>query len=402
MRALVLEGGGAKGAYHVGAWKALDERGEKFDIVTGTSIGALNGSLYAQGDLELAIDLWSNLSAEQVVAGDTELLEKLINFNVTSEDFLPAIYYLRSVIGKMGLDISPLRKLVKDTIDEEKVRNSKTKLGIVTVSLTDFKPIEVGIDEIPKDLLHEYLLASANLPIFKMNRTQGKIYIDGGFYDNLPINLAKRMGATSFTTIELGAIGIKRIPKNIERRRIVPVDNVGKILEFTTDNAKKNLKLGYFDAIKVMDEQLGIRYYIEKAVDDKHVFESLMGLDKMALSNLARVMGYDGMDPRRFTFEKLTPHLAEMLGLDSKSSYTEILIALLENIGDSVGMERFKVRKMSDWIQEIHNLYKPGGIRTNELNLFEKMFFQVNVMSDAQRNIFYKTVYEKLMYEVKL
>jgi NTE family protein len=402
MKALILEGGGAKGAYHVGAWQALEERGEKFDIVTGTSIGALNGSLYVQGDLEKAIDLWSDLTPDKVVAGDTELLEKLIKFNVTSEDFLPAIHYLRKIIGKMGLDITPLKNLVRDHIDENRVRASKIKLGMVTVSLTDVKPIEVSIDDIPEGQLHEYLLASSNLPIFKMNKTKGKLYIDGGFYDNLPLNLAKKMGATSFTTIELGAMGIKRIPKDIERRRIVPVDNVGGLLEFTKENAKRNLKLGYFDAIKVLDEQKGIRYYIDKEIDDKKVHAVLMNLNESSLKHLATLTGFDGMDPRRFTFEKLTPHLAEMLGLDARANYTDIVIALLENISDTVELDRFKVRNINEWIDEIQGKYKPGKILTSELNRFEKMFLQVNVMSDSNRKMYYKTIYEKLMYEVKL
>jgi NTE family protein len=321
---------------------------------------------------------------------------------VTSEDFLPAMYYLRNVIGKMGLDITPLRNLVRNNIDESRVRESKIKLGIVTVSLTDFKPIEVSIDDIPQGQLHEYLLASANLPIFKMNRTQGKLFIDGGFYDNLPLNLAKQMGATSFTTIELGAIGMKRIPKDIERRRIVPVDNVGGLLEFTKENARRNLKLGYFDAIKVLDEQKGIRYYINKEIDEKRVQSVLMNLNEPSLKHLATMMGYDGMDPRRFTFEKLTPQLADMLGLDAKASYSDIIIALLENISDSISLNRYKVRNFNAWIDEIHGIYKPGKILTSELNRFEKMFLQVNVMSDSHRNMFYKTIYENLMYEVKL
>ena len=45
MKALVLSGGGAKGSYQLGVWKALRELNIKFDIITGTSVGALNGAL---------------------------------------------------------------------------------------------------------------------------------------------------------------------------------------------------------------------------------------------------------------------------------------------------------------------------------------------------------------------
>ena len=55
---LVLEGGGAKGAYQIGAWKALKEAGVKIKGVAGTSVGALNGALICMGDLEQAEKLW--------------------------------------------------------------------------------------------------------------------------------------------------------------------------------------------------------------------------------------------------------------------------------------------------------------------------------------------------------
>ena len=61
MLGLALEGGGAKGAFHIGAVKALLENGYEFDGVVGTSIGAFNGALISQGDFEKAYDLWINM-----------------------------------------------------------------------------------------------------------------------------------------------------------------------------------------------------------------------------------------------------------------------------------------------------------------------------------------------------
>lgn len=58
MLGLALEGGGAKGAYHMGVVKAYFEEGYYFDGVVGTSIGALNGAIIAQGDFELGYELW--------------------------------------------------------------------------------------------------------------------------------------------------------------------------------------------------------------------------------------------------------------------------------------------------------------------------------------------------------
>ena len=65
--AFVLSGGGAKGGYEIGFLKAINELSIHPDIVTGTSIGALNGCLIAQQDDQIAYDLWKNLTVDQVV-----------------------------------------------------------------------------------------------------------------------------------------------------------------------------------------------------------------------------------------------------------------------------------------------------------------------------------------------
>ena len=56
--AVALEGGGAKGAYQVGVWQALEEAGVKYNAVSGTSVGALNGALMTMRDLPAAIRCW--------------------------------------------------------------------------------------------------------------------------------------------------------------------------------------------------------------------------------------------------------------------------------------------------------------------------------------------------------
>ena len=61
-----------------------------------------------------------------------------------------------------------------ELIDEEKIRSSGKDFGIVSVSLTDFKPLEIYIENIPLGQLVEYLLASAYLPVFKTERIDGK------------------------------------------------------------------------------------------------------------------------------------------------------------------------------------------------------------------------------------
>ena len=65
-RAVVLAGGGSRGAYQIGVWQALRELGIEYHIVTGTSVGALNGAMMVQGDYDLALHLWQQLVTTDV------------------------------------------------------------------------------------------------------------------------------------------------------------------------------------------------------------------------------------------------------------------------------------------------------------------------------------------------
>ena len=63
MKALVLTGGGAKGAWQAGVMKALHERGERYDMIVGTSVGAINGAGYSFGGVDRLISLWTGITS---------------------------------------------------------------------------------------------------------------------------------------------------------------------------------------------------------------------------------------------------------------------------------------------------------------------------------------------------
>ena len=71
--ALVLSGGGTRGAYQVGVWKALQDLGIKVKAITGTSIGSLNGALILQGDTDGMIDIYKNLKMEDFIIVENQI-----------------------------------------------------------------------------------------------------------------------------------------------------------------------------------------------------------------------------------------------------------------------------------------------------------------------------------------
>ena len=88
MLGLALEGGGAKGAYEIGAYRALTELGYRFDVICGVSIGAINAALLAQGDCERAAEFWETMSNDDLFSekdrGFLEVINRQVNLNTLS------------------------------------------------------------------------------------------------------------------------------------------------------------------------------------------------------------------------------------------------------------------------------------------------------------------------------
>ena len=157
MLGLALEGGGAKGAFHIGAVKALLENGYEFDGVVGTSIGAFNGALISQGDFEKAYDLWINMEPSMLFDIEDECMRNIVHNGLTKE----TIKYISSrtinLIENRGIDTSKIRRVLYENVDEYKLRTSNIDFGMVTVSIPDFNPVEVYKEDIPAGKIRDYI-----------------------------------------------------------------------------------------------------------------------------------------------------------------------------------------------------------------------------------------------------
>ena len=143
---LVLEGGGAKGAYQIGAWKALKEAGVKIKGVAGTSVGALNGALICMGDLEQAEKLWKTIAYSKVMDVDDQLMARLFDKEKLKPDVLRStLKDIFRMLGDGGADIAPLKNLIEENIDEERIRNSPMEFYSCTYSVTDRRELVVDM-----------------------------------------------------------------------------------------------------------------------------------------------------------------------------------------------------------------------------------------------------------------
>ncbi len=244
--ALVLSGGGSRGAYEIGVWQALRELGIRIDIVTGTSVGALNGAVIVQDKFELALDLWSSLETT-VMALDA-----------------PG-HHTKEVLARDGNAYGNLKKILSDHVDESLIRNSPIDYGIVTVELGSFKPINLFMENIPEGQLVDFMLASsACFPALKYYEIDNVKYVDGAYADNMPIGMALERGATKVIAVNLDAIGLTPNRKKFSDLPSVKMIecpwDLGNILVFEKKNTKRIMRLGYLDALKAFDAFDGIFY----------------------------------------------------------------------------------------------------------------------------------------------
>lgn len=255
MLGIVLAGGGAKGSYEIGVWKALRKLGIKFDIVTGTSVGALNGTMMVTGEYKNAVKVWENLNYSNIISDvDTD---KKFNF---------VKYYGKNIV-KNGANIQPLEELLERVIDEDKFFKSKINFGLVTYNISKLEPRKVIKKDIKKGELKKYIVASSSIyPFFKKKKIDGQNYIDGGYCDNVPINLAIELGATEIIAVDLKAIGItKKVKdKNVKITYITPNNDIGNILKFEKEMARRNIRYGFNDTLKVFKKLDGKMYTFKK------------------------------------------------------------------------------------------------------------------------------------------
>ena len=261
-KALVLAGGGARGSYHIGVWQALREMEYKFDIVTGTSVGSLNGTLVALDDFDVAKSMWLSIQDRDVM----DIPQKVISHDTVD--------FLKNLAKDKGISLSPLEAMITRFVDEDKVRASECRYGLVTVNVNTRKAEELTIDEIPQGKLVDYMLASSGwVPFLQPRNIDGQVYIDGGFYDNLPSNLAARMGADEIIEVDLDSMGFERPLKeeysHIKVTRISSWNDLGSFLEFNPEAAKRNISLGYLDAYKAFGKLEGKVYAFKKGETDK-------------------------------------------------------------------------------------------------------------------------------------
>ena len=242
---LVLAGGGGKGAYQIGVFRALAEKkiDDYITAVSGSSVGALNLALFAMKDLNVAESVWKNISPDKFLDIEPDLIDMKEGF-----------------ASREGL-----LEIIEDYVNLDAVSTSDMSLYVTATEydengVGDGKARYFSLNYKGKDEIRDILLASSALPtIYEPVRIDGKLYRDGGLKDNLPIAPLYAEGIRHFIVVGLSTgtrINYDRFP-DAEFVFIKPKYSIGEFvdgtLDFTAKGARKRMEIGYIDAIRELE-----------------------------------------------------------------------------------------------------------------------------------------------------
>lgn len=334
MYGLVFSGGGAKGAYQVGVWKALNELEIEASCVCGTSVGALNGAFYAQRKYEEAYEMWSNISMDSVFDGDHELFKGIDH--VFKEGKIQSSLKLieqayKNVVGHKGMDITPLRQIIDAHLDENVLRNSGIDFGFVTLSLNDRKVLRLFASDIDQGNLKYYLMGSAMVPGFTQDKDFSIKFADGGLVDNFPVKMVYDKGYRKIIAVNLFTKKFKGY-KDAEVIYIRPHSSLGNFLYFEKDRALDNIELGYLDALKAFDKLEGFEYYFYNTYTEEEVVDSIHNMKLEEKSMLCELVLHKELLHERMFYEKVLPKMFSQLGLKQEHSYKDLITKAFEKV----------------------------------------------------------------------
>ena len=270
-QAIVFAGGGSKGAYQVGAWKALNQLGEEFRIAAGTSIGSINAAFYVQHDFDAAYEMWSSLTAGAIMTNGINMDRSFESIFSQRDQLVP---FIKNYISSKGADVTPFHEQLRRFFDPEKFFSSEVDYALVTTEFPSMDPLVVKKEEMRRDPANawQWLAASAAcFPVFPVMEIGGKNYVDGGYYDNIPVAPAFSLGADRVVVVDLKTEnnheGYLRHPRV---KYIRPTRDLGTFMNFEREVLDRSMRLGYNDTMKAYGRYYGSLYTFLPGKDEEY------------------------------------------------------------------------------------------------------------------------------------
>lgn len=332
MYGLVFAGGGVRGAYQIGVWRALRELKIKVGAVAGTSIGAINAALFAQDSFETAYRLWRSVALGDIVALPDDAVSGSNLFDIKN-----LMKISLEVYKNEGFDMSPLRELLLKVIDEKKLRKSAVDFGCAAYSVSGRTETRVFKDDIPSGKLTDYLLASAS--ILGIKEIDGERFTDGGISNNMPADMLIEKGYTDIIAVDVRGAGVYK-SINTAGCNIISIrcaEPMIGIMDFDKDGIEKSIAEGYLECMRVFGHLSGQLYYIKKEKTNTLSPDIITGLEKAAsVFGVDRLRAYTISELALKTLEEYDKNKGDAAERDEEKKIIPWLVGKLEGNGSDI------------------------------------------------------------------
>lgn len=293
---LVLSGGGAKGAYQIGVWKAMKELGMESWItgISGASIGSLNAALFACRDYQKAEDAWKQVNLMSVFEPDWALID-----------------------GKEGaFSREEMLTLIRQYVDVSKITRSEQPIFCSVSKILPERKFEGAyqrLDGKTSYAIEQILMATSAMPmIHEAVEYEGVLYRDGGLTDNCPIQPLYDMGYRRILIVGLKE-EMKRFEADfpeVEFLSVYPSHSLGNLFDGTLNFRQTYIefgkKLGYKDGFRIFQAyQTGETDVLKMQqladLDFQEIMQDMKQMELQAdvdehMNTLRRITGTYGID----------------------------------------------------------------------------------------------------------
>jgi NTE family protein len=348
---LALSGGGARGGAHVGVLKALEELGVEVDYIAGTSMGAIVGGLYASGysaheieEILIGTD-WKKAMTDRAARRDRTMRKK----ELEAQFLIP--YRIGFNNGKFQMPLGAVEGQHLDQLFHEML--------LPVVGVHDFNQLPIPFRAVATDLvsgeavalshgsLPDALRASMSVPgVFAPVRIDGKILVDGGMSNNLPVDVVRQMGADVVIAVDISSPLLKE-------EQLTSILSVSEQLTnfLTRKNADAQIEsLGPQDFLIVPDLGKFSSANFQKASDVVPIgYEATL----LQTDRLAEFSGPHSQEPGRMALGKAAPYTVQFIEIDNSSVLNDELIhsRLAVEIGQPLDLET-----LNDSVDMIYSL----------------------------------------------
>lgn len=280
---LVFAGGGTRGAYQVGASRAIKEMRLNVKSVSGVSIGAINAALFINGDINKMESIYKTSTVDDIM-----IVSDKINKDIDILNYKNIIPLISEYVKDKGIDNTPLKNMIKKHLNINKIYRSRINYGLVTFNTDTLQEEWIYKKDVQKEELPKYIAASACYPIFKSEKINSSSYLDGGITENAPVNMMIKEGYKNIILIDIGiGLGTRNISHEPFVKVISPSSRLGGLFDFNKDLINRNIMMGYLDTKKSFNKLVGNYYYFTKWEFKKllkeYTLEEIYGLEKAAL-----------------------------------------------------------------------------------------------------------------------